>query len=643
MKVIAGVLTILISVSAYAQEYISCDGTSLPAACVSSSGSSLFSPVLSGVGVTVPVQITNTAEKITVPDSSATAVIFKTLPASLTTNYWINLNNLSRVDFSGDFAAKTKTTSPEELAPDASSMVLTGGMINTLNLDLSGFRGQSAEPFSTKCATDIAAGAFGQGALSVFIQRRKDDPNVPKHQCDAVDLQWLESNPANPSYCPTGTSDIAQDGLVNPVFSVQRLAPKNKCQLQADTRACSINGDRFKCQLRFNQPLVGSYNDGTGIYTGLFQQVISFLPGLNFIPFFIGGVQFVPQGDNIYAYESVNSATSASGHPVSVQERIAKTNGPECTTVDPCLGAFGGCRQTIGCKPYYDEMTHYVSATVEDSAFYYPFGGDQADAISNLCASWIDPINDVTYNYASFQLKNEASSFGLVPQASINVAPATSDVLCESYAQENYNITDFPYFSENFGRNVLSITSESTLKPIRQYEYVSGDCPVGETKASNDQFHYSPSWVETLSCTSGSCAGANLFFNKINFAAQNMSMSRGQPGAERGRAAVFVYDVTTVVVTAVPGLDGSSGAVDVQIPTTIKYCASIKDLTNAIDIHDEQSLHPSVTLNEVDYKAYAVARADGTPTKAYDTASRPYVYKRIDSSVRDWIFQLTNN
>jgi len=629
MKFCFALILLASASNAVAQEVISCDGTSSPAVCASSSGLSIVTPLIAGQGKSVPVKLNNPGEKILIPSSAGQAVTLTTLPGSQPSNYWVQISNSNAVDFNGDLSTKLKTSALTETAQDSSNIVLTGGMLNTVTLNLSGYSGQSAKSFSAECAIDIQAGVFGEASLAYFIARRKQDLNAPKLNCDTTDIQWLESNAQSYSkFCPAGTTPLPQDNANNPAFTVQRLAPKNKCKLQADGRACSIVGDQFKCTLSISNPIVGNYREGTGIYGSVFADftgISSILLPLIFLP----GNEFTPQGQNNFASQSISSASSAAGHLVSVISETTSPNSAACTFF------FG---RNVGCKAYYEIVTHKVTVSIDDSQFFYPLGGDQNQAISNQCSPWIDSKTDVTYNYPGYQLKNQDASFGLNRIQSLNLG-----LLCPSYAQQSYNIVDYPSTASNYGRNILSITSEANMTSARQYQYVNDSCPTGQTLESTDQYHFNSTWTETDNCTLSSCPSANLYYQKLTLPYQTMVLNRGQPGANHGSAAVFAYDIKSVNITSNPGHDGSSGAVDIQNPTTTKYCAQVKDFSNAVDVHDVQSVRPSVTLDQVNFSAYQTSLPDPVPVRIYDTSSTPYVFKRIDSSVRDWLMHITDN
>jgi hypothetical protein len=126
--------------------------------------------------------------------------------------------------------------------------------------------------------------------------------------------------------------------------------------------------------------------------------------------------------------------------------------------------------------------------------------------------------------------------------------------------------------------------------------------------------------------------------------ARAIALGQGQPGADRGKAAIFVYDAASINVVSASGSDGASGAIDIAIPITKKYCAAVNDLNNARSAYDAQAMTPSVTLAEVDYGLYSVTLPTTALSRTYNNAAaQPYIFKRVDSSVRDWIAQLAGN
>jgi hypothetical protein len=524
---------------------------------------------------------------VTIPQDAGTDLHFLTSPLSRPQTYWLGVNNIAPVDLQIDLSAKTVTQgdSPE----DASNLVLTGGYINSLILSVSGYQGRDADNLSKRCAASISAGLLGDAATARFVQRRNTDPNAPRNECDAKDLLSISQSERN-SFCQSGTADINRDDTVNPSFLLKRLSYKNQCIHQEDKRQCQISGQSRKCQVVFVEQFPGPCHDGTFDKCG-FQVK-----------------------DDRYA-RAVTQVRSSTPHPVSLampMENRRIDGGQSCGT--------------FTCDQYTEQYLHITTVNVDDSTFYQdPSITSDGTAVTRFCEPFIDAEKEVEVFAGNGFYTPGGGSYALSTPVQVFSQPETINKLCSSVALETQP-----------GRNVLEITKELSVSVSRQYQYSADVCPAGWAINSYDQKHFNPDWSEIYSCTKDNCPNSNLFYQKVSKSILQLNIDRGQSGAERGRAAVFAYEVGSSVVTDTGGQDGRSGAINIDIPSTTKYCADVRDLNNSASNADV-SMKPSITLNEINFSAIKAVLPDTNPARIYKAASETYIYKRVDSSVRDWL------
>lgn len=641
MKFWVALTLILTPISLFAQEVITCDGTQGTSICQSSMGVSTFVQIPTGVGVSVPNRTTSAAQKISIPKSGGIDLNLKTLAGSTSSNFWVSISNDLAVDFKADLSSKIQTDNVLEIPGDASSIVLTAGLLNSVTLNLSGYNGKSSTSFSYICAKDIARGRFGEEALNNFIVRRQNNPNLPTDQCDSTDIKWIEQN-THDSFCPAGTKDIRVDDTPNPSFNLTRLAPKNKCKIQKDTRQCLVKGNRYNCQLTAKYHRLGEWHPGViNLPLRFLFSLPIVVPDYPVPDIFANG--FHATGDPS-AKDNITRVTSSKfsqpGSLKVVSDTMTKSGQPgwDCYpfgyTQGSILGAsFKFCIGVEGYPDWREVWNHTVVTEYSSSTFYISSDKSAATAISEQCEPFIDKTNDLQlFTSHGEVLGMDSMNFSLPSAISIHEEPKTTSLLCSSYVREN-----FPE------RNVLEITTEPSLNPERQYEYAEGACPEGSTVESVDQNHFNSNWLETYACTKDNCPNTSLFYSRTPKYEETTYLLPGQQGGDRGRAAIFAYDVNLVNVQSGTGSNGESGSINIQVPTTVKYCVDIKDYSNTSDIHNVQSQTPSVTINQIDYSLYDITLPDALPSHIYDTTSKPYVYKKLDSSVRDWVIRLTDN
>jgi hypothetical protein len=703
---------------ASAQEAILCDARTGYAQCSSSQGASQFHAP-SG---------TPNREKVNISDSAGLDISLSTTPASKPLDYWVNIDTKASADFRADLSTKLLTNDPSEKANDASSIILTGTILNAVNINLSGYSGSTAKDFSYRCAQEIAAGNVNDEVLNYFVSRRNLDPNIPKNQCDTIDLKFI-SNSVHDSICPTGTTDLHSDDLPNPSLVISRLQPKNKCMTQHDVRTCRIQGYRYRCRAAgfyqdqngggsFNgwpittvggghvQNIVGANFDGKStsiMYAEVYNPGFHGVDGLTNHGFsaVIDGSDFfstsVPYDDKSNTVFYATNDPSISGYS-TVFNTGRPAWGPFVageTSTGYGWGTGGDYAQLIteNCEARYGSKKSTFRAVVAPGTASYtaresicggydsagnPFYAQLPNVDTGYGAQYTAPYGLVDDNIASPEnnghvIKGRYVSDGYsttavpqldskgryipgcfdndvvhevterVPQSVVfylDIEPVLEDTTVTDKTCPNFATQDSRF---NFASTITGVTSEMSITPQRSYQYVSESCPTGWSVVATDQLHFNPAWSESYACTSVSCPNANLFTSTVNKSLKTIILNGGQTGADRGKASVFVYDVKSVNVLAVPGADGAVGRIDLTIPSTVKNCASISDLTNAPTTQSSQSLTPSVTFSKVNYSAFDITSPDPTTNRIYDSTSKPYVYKRIDSSVRDWITKLSGN
>jgi|GEM_PF-5822996 len=645
---------------AFSQENIVCTGNAgQSVSCQSSTSLSQIAPVTSNTATSIPANTVPNANFILVPAAAGKSISITTTPLAPASNLWVTIQNTEPVSLNLDLSSKANSSS--DAPTDASNVVLTAGRIDGLTLNISGYTGASTQNFSEKCASDISKGVFGNDALQYFISSRLANPNLPQDRCLPADLSWLGLHPdvSDGNYCAGGTSDIGDDNDLTPIFKLTKYANKNKCLMQNDTRPCAVVGYKYKCAVKI-------------YYT---RQGKEFGSGLSSVG-----------ADGGYGLPDPTTVRSKSGHPVTlIYEFHTWDNSPgSCSFGTNLTGSCQNKFQTVYVVAYvrYEDSTFFLPTlldttlsnslndggaelTPEANQYCQGFLGGTAGANppSTLPADlYIDirsgsgptlfpdgylSLNpDLHFGYTGmFSAVTDMTPINDSPSL-INPTPpsTTTNQLCETYATNTYN-TSLQYTDPNYGRNVLSITTEPALTSARSYEYVDGACPVGENLVANDQLHFNLNWTTTISCSSGGCPGGLFMSYPTNSALQVATLSKPQSGAEHGKAVVFAYDIGTLAIQNSAGKDGTGGLVDITIPATIKNCATIKDLDakNPADQYLSQARIPTVLLNQVTLTPYSILAPDVTQSRIYDTSYYPYVYKKIDSSVRAWVNSLAGH
>lgn len=605
------VYLLLVTNFSEAQESITCAKNSDIPTC-STSENTIYQPSIS-----IPK-----ISRITVKKDSGTSVSFQTDVESNPHTYWIDLEQEEPVTFQGNLSSKLSNPNSFDSPRNASSLILTGGILNSVNLDLSGYKGKSAKDFSYKCAEDVLSGKFGAAALNNFNSRRVDDPNLPVDQCDNTDLVWISENERD-TFCPDNSTDSNQDNILNPIYNLRRLSYKNKCLYQEDVRSCRFKGQARKCRSTYEQVVRWECD------ANLRSECIFFKP------------QEVK-----YLLDPVTEAIS-SKHNLSVVSSTAKLTQYE--------------------ERSYQVWKRTVVLEFDDSLFYYdPAVRSESNAFNAFCESnynftnstlqfyqsehdsrtpgfWFDPK---TYQPLTFDQDEEGERDGsgpyiVIPQkftpAVYHLSPSNE----VNFTQTTTNQRCSLYAANLAGRNILEIVSEASLVSNRTYEYFVGACPSNWSLASTDQLHLKYEWSEEFSCTIGNCPNTNLVQRESTHAKLTATLEQGQPGAESGVTHILAYDVKSAVLTSTPGQDGKTGRLNLTIPSTIKYCTNIRDL-NTTSNETITARRPEVDLFKILFKPYQVSLPATTPITNYQQPKHQ-IYKRLDSSVRYWLSRSTEN
>jgi len=149
---------------------------------------------------------------------------------------------------------------------------------------------------------------------------------------------------------------------------------------------------------------------------------------------------------------------------------------------------------------------------------------------------------------------------------------------------------------------------------------------------------------EALNCMYGNCPGANDTYSFMNLASNAFAVESGEAGSFGGKASIFAYDVASTAFTFANGSNGGNGTVEIQPAKTIKYCAKVIDARGVNGAASAQTLAftPSVDFQKVTYSTFTYSLPAISPSTAFPQRTQNQaigVYKKLDTSVRDWIIK----
>lgn len=247
--------------------------------------------------------------------------------------------------------------------------------------------------------------------------------------------------------------------------------------------------------------------------------------------------------------------------------------------------------------------------------FYIPDGGLSEDQSNEFCAEYPIPPGGSYYIFPVFA-------------ANINDSYQTEDQLCETKAFLSYF---------NPERGIVNITTQTQIEYQRSYSYYYEQCPEGWVEQRRDQEHNNPEWKETVTCTRGTCPKTLFSLTSSSAYMENVTLNSSQNGADKGKASLFLYDLLDFKAAQTQGKDGILSRADITQPNTIKNCVSVKDFSTAGSVLNSESKVPVVILNQINYKPYLISTPEPKASEPYTSVNTILVYKKTDSSVRDWI------
>lgn len=570
---------------AFGQESLSCDSRGAVPYCQSSTG---FAQTQ------VPDNQNNQVLKLFLPKDSGQDISLLTIPGSNPIRYFLQVENPDTVSLNLKLQSQATSDLVIEKVKDASSLVLMAGKVSSLNLDVSGYKGKDGQNFSKACALDIAQGKFGDDSLNHFLSTRALDPNLPKDQCQAPDIKNIALNqkdiPQN-TYCPDGSFDLGQDDNLNPTFQITRLKEEPYCRLQKDIRSCQTLGNRYFCGMQY----VYQNSCASGVFSGFCSN--SYPP--NATIYFKG-------------------------------QALTPYNNPTYSSWNYCSKwTLGVCSE----RTYVDRWIY--DWKLPDTEFYVA-GTPSADDNANYCGNFSVSWNGVTRDLNTWTALNTYSYLPALDK-SINDTYSTTNQLCDSNA---YLVkpTESPYFYVHPERGVTNITAELSIDYQRFYSYYQDVCPAGWELERLSQDHNNLFWSETLTCDKDTCPKIVYSFDETERFKTDITLNSSQSGADKGKAALFVYDLLESRFKQTPGQNGLLSQMDLEQPSTIKNCVSIQDLKNAQSVSDVQGKTPIVVLHRVYYKPYHVLLPQPGTKPVFNTDNSVQLYKKMDSSARNWIF-----
>jgi hypothetical protein len=169
-----------------------------------------------------------------------------------------------------------------------------------------------------------------------------------------------------------------------------------------------------------------------------------------------------------------------------------------------------------------------------------------------------------------------------------------------------------------------------------------GKCPdAGEVLESYTQLHGLDAY-EQIDCKFADCPGATDTYTYDSYSPASVQIEPGEDGSFGGRFDIFAYDIeNTSTLNFSNGANGTNGRADLTIPQTKKFCAKVDDARN-VNGSIESAKMPLVNFHTALYSPIVFTLPAAVPGTAFKNRTLPEavgIYKKIDSSVRDYILR----
>jgi hypothetical protein len=196
------------------------------------------------------------------------------------------------------------------------------------------------------------------------------------------------------------------------------------------------------------------------------------------------------------------------------------------------------------------------------------------------------------------------------------------------------------------------IANGGLFTPDYVYVTLGNSCPSGYSLSGPTQEYPCPhkgddpncdSNTENVVCSTTSCQQATLKESFQTVYGATITREKGQVGSYGGNLNVLAYDVDLSSYRFANGSNGRPGVSDLTQQSTSKFCVRILDNSSPdLEPSAPERNTPSVYLHHVEFFPLLVLEPSGTSNTNYPVRSEAEavgVFKKMDSSVRDYVFK----
>jgi hypothetical protein len=534
-------------------------------------------------------------------------------------------------DLNVNLSSSTKTAS-------AGNFVLIGDNFKNLTVALDGYSGAAGKNASALCASNIKAGLYGSDALSFFTNFRLNNPTVSQNNCVIDDITFLQTNKFK---CDAGFKEITTTNSVYSV-NVQRVPKINRCQANLSYDVCLKKKVQVSCTWNI-------YN-GTFSFTGNITATSNSVTGVpSTANLTVGQVVFgtgMPSGTTITA---VSGATVTLSNAATVTYPGASLSASAATQFATTISRtmpenqFNYYRNIMSDA---DICNNHVAQEVSDTSYSTPSGVTNP-RYSNPntysgCASgncyWKEAA--LVSNLTTPGMNNDALAQGSVWE----LMSTTPGVSCDSSLNpatgfwatyKTVNVNYVAYDPTNAQCNAADIVTYSGGSINSTYPAISLDPNKNATWFYTGQAQESDFGSEVVECDLGNCP-VDSVTSDLTQTLDTITPGDGENGTQQGTGLLLIYDAQTVTTESKVGVAGAGGNNDIISQSGTRVCAKVRDVTSD-GLASDFAKAPMVNFNRYTWGAIKTTASGNPGQQPVNPGSAVVVWKKLDSSVRDFL------
>lgn len=487
----------------------------------------------------------------------------------------------------------------DQSSKNASDLYLLGDVFGKVDVDVSGLVGQKGKTADSLCVDKVSSGVFNDPNSDDLIRRffnqnqsqyctaSASDGSTTCHCTSDLLKKIAEYAPSQ--FCPDGYKYLdAFDDQPFVSLSVVRRKFKKRCTRSGVGETCTFSGKINACDIvTKTDPAFPVNSELLSAFSSKFGKLMR-----------------------------KNEIVSAGADP-SIKTYQATFLLPSSV---PGFATQGSNSQNVvsadtACAPYLDAVGD-VEFLQHDKT------GSSAD--QTVIKNW------------SFAQGDEISDFQQTVDKITTCADAAMNLGVAGY--QNLNV------------------QENGSSPFYEERYVDiGEaCPAGFTATGTNQDYPESNIVEyhkysdeLLNCSSQDqgCPDATLNRSFKTYYGSVLQREAGQKGSFGGKAYFFIYDADKINVNYQNGANGDFTLDSLPQAPTKKYCAQVLD--NALEKETlpysaAERKNPVINLLTVNFYPFQVLDPKSLPASNFPdrrASEAVFTYKKMDSSVRDFIFK----